>query len=116
MQPVFWFTAAATSYVANCALGAGVATRLISTQSFHWVHHALYVCTSGLAGVATSSLLWSPNRAGWWLLPVAVPLAVIPRISARSPRHMAVALSMAPFFATSLVKACTDARRAVQEG
>ncbi|MET0692682.1 MAG: hypothetical protein ABWY56_02060 [Propionibacteriaceae bacterium] len=114
MQPAFWFTAAATSYLANCALGAGVATRMISTQNFHWVHHALYICTSSLAGIAASSLLWSRSRAGWLLLPAAVPLAVIPRISARTARHPAVALSMAPFFAASLVRALQDARRAAE--
>lgn len=105
MRPAILFTAAATSYAANCALGAAVATRVLDTRHFHWVHHALYICTSTLAGAAASSLLWSSSRAGWALLPAAVPLTLIPRISARSPRHMAVALSAAPFFAAGLVRA-----------
>ena len=105
MNPAILFTAAATSYAANCALGAAVATGVLHTKSFHWVHHALYVCTSTLAGAAASSLLWSSSRAGWALLPAAVPLVLIPRVSARSRGHVAVALSAAPFFAAALVEA-----------
>jgi ABC-type spermidine/putrescine transport system permease subunit I len=105
MKPAILFTAATTSYVANCALGAGVATRTISTRNAHWVHHALYICTSTLAGAAVSSLLWSPSRAGWTLLPAAVPLALIPQISSHSRRHIVVALTASPFFVASLIKA-----------
>lgn len=99
------FTAAATSYLANCALGASVATGLVRTDGFRWVHHALYISTSTIAGAAASSLLWSRSRAGWALLPAAVPLLLIPRISARSRRHVVVAASAAPFFGAGLVQA-----------
>ncbi len=105
MKPAILFTAAAGSYVANCALGVGVATRVITTSRAHWVHHALYICTATLAGAAASSVLWSRSRAGWWLLPAAVPLALIPRISSHSRRHIVVAVSAAPFFAAGLVRA-----------
>ena len=105
MNPALLFTAATTSYVANCALGTAVATRRISTQNAHWVHHALYICTSTMAGVAASSLVWSSSKAGWVLLPAAVPLALIPRISSHSRRHILVALSASPFFVASLIKA-----------
>lgn len=105
MKPAILFTAAASSYVANCALGLGVATRMVNTSRAHWVHHALYICTSTLAAAAASSLIWSRNRAGWWLLPAAVPLAVIPQISSHSRRHVLVAASAAPFFAAGLVRA-----------
>ena len=105
MKPAILFTAATTSYVANCALGTGVATAVIDTRKAHWVHHALYIATSTLAGVAVSSLLWSPSKAGWALLPAAVPLALIPRISSHSRRHIVVALTASPFFVTSLIQA-----------
>ena len=105
MRPAWLFTAATASYAANCALGAGVASGRVHTGRAHWVHHALYISTSALAAAATSSLLWSRNPAGWVLLPAALPLAVIPRISARSRRHVGVALSAAPFFVGSLIKA-----------
>jgi hypothetical protein len=105
MQPAILFTAAATSYAANCALGAAVATRLLDTRRVHWVHHALYSCTSTLAAAAVSSLLWSPSRAGWWLLPAAVPLVLIPRVSARTRGHVGLAVSAAPFFLAGLIKA-----------
>lgn len=107
MRPAVLFTAAATSYLANCLLGAGVATRILDTRKVHGVHHGLYVCTSTLAAAAASSLLWhrADRRAAWLLLPAAVPLALIPRISSHSRRHVVVALSAAPFFAASVREA-----------
>lgn len=105
MMPALLFTAATGSYLANCALGAAVATRVVDTHDVRWVHHALYISTSTLAAVAATSLVWSPSPAGWWLLPAAVPLAVIPRISTRSRGHVLAALSAAPFFAASVIKA-----------
>ena len=105
MNPQHLFTAATTSYAANCALGVGVATRVVDTRNVHWVHHALYVCTSVLAGAAASSLVWSSSRAGWRLLPAAVPLTLIPYVSTPSRGHVGLALSAAPFFVASLIKA-----------
>lgn len=105
MNPAVLFTAATTSYAANCALGAGVATGRLNTGNAHWLHHALYVCTITLAAAAVSSLAWSGNRAGWALLPAAVPLAIIPYAGSRSKRHVLVALTAAPFFVASLIKA-----------
>ncbi|AWB87148.1 hypothetical protein [Mycetocola zhujimingii] len=103
--PPVLFTVAASSYAANCALGAGVATGLVHTGNFRWIHHALYITTVTTSVVAASSLLWSRNRAGLFLLPAAIPLTVIPRASARTPRHVQTALSAAPFFILSLIKA-----------
>ena len=89
-------------------LGTSVALRLVDTRRFRWVHHGLYVSTSVLAGVAASSLLWSDSRAGWRLLPAAVPLTVVAFVSARSRRHPLVALSASPFFVSSLVRAIRE--------
>ena len=93
------------SYTANCLLGTAVATRRIDTSRVRWVHHGMYITTSTLAAAAASSLLWSRSRAGWLLLPAAVPLAVIPYAGTRGRRHPAVALSAAPFFLASLIAA-----------
>ncbi len=105
MNPAALFTAATVSYAANCLLGAGVATRLIDTSRVRWVHHGMYIATSTLAAAAASSLLWSRSKAGWLLLPAAVPLAVIPYAGTRGRRHPTVALSAAPFFLVSVLKA-----------
>jgi hypothetical protein len=105
MKPRYLFTAATASYAANCALGVAVATREVDTRNWHWIHHALYVCTSVLAGAAASSVVWSPSRAGWRLLPAAVPLALIPYVSTPSRGHVGLALSAAPFFVASVIKA-----------
>jgi hypothetical protein len=105
VNPAVLFTAATTSYLANCALGVAVATGTLRTGRAHWVHHALYISTASLAGVAASSLFWSRNRAGLLLLPAAIPLVLIPAISSHSRRHIVTALTAAPFFLTSLYKA-----------
>ena len=105
MNPAALFTAAAASYAANCVLGASVAARLVDTSRVRWVHHGMYITTSTLAAAAASSLIWSRSKAGWLLLPAAVPLAVIPYAGTRGRRHPAVALSAAPFFLASLVRA-----------
>lgn len=108
MRPRDLFTAATVSYLANCALGAGVATRILRTDEVRWVHHGLYSLTSALGVGAVSSLVWSGSRAGWFLLPAAVPFFFIPRRSARSSGHIVLALSAAPFFAVSLLAAHTE--------
>lgn len=105
MNPAPLFTAAAASYAANCALGAGVALGLLDTRGAHWVHHALYTSTVVLAASAASSLLWSRSRAGRALLPALVPLALIPALGTHNRRHLVVALSAAPFFVAGLVRA-----------
>ncbi|GAA3551476.1 hypothetical protein GCM10022197_03020 [Microlunatus spumicola] len=107
-RPVTLFAAATASYTANVALGSAVAARVVDTRRFRWVHHALYVSTSVLAGAAASSLLWSDSRAGWRLLPAALPLTAVSQVSARSRRHPLVALGAAPFFVTSLVRAIQE--------
>jgi hypothetical protein len=104
-NPASLFTAAAASYAANCLLGVSVAARLIDTARVRWVHHGMYITTSALAAAAVSSLVWTRSKAGWLLLPAAVPLAVIPYAGTRGRRHPAVALSAAPFFLASLIKA-----------
>ena len=98
-------TAAAACYVANCEIGAAAASGIVDTTDIHWVHHALYVGTATLTASAIGSALWSRSPAGWALLPAAVPLGLIPYLSTTRPRHTAVALSAAPFFVASLIKA-----------
>lgn len=112
-RPVALFVAATTAYALNVGLGTAVATRLVDTRRFRWVHHALYVSTSVLAGSAASTLLWTDSRAGWRLLPAALPLTVVAFVSARSRCHPLIALSAAPFFATSLVRAIQEQQHGV---
>lgn len=100
--------AASLSYLASCALGAGVATGLLRTGRARWVHHALYVVTATLTGLSLGSAAWRGHRSGWWLLPAAVPLAVVPYAGTRLPRHAVVAVAAAPFYVAALV---ADGRR-----
>jgi hypothetical protein len=98
------FAAAGASYLASCAVGTGAATGALDLRGARWVHHALYIATSSLAGVAVSSLFWSHSRAGWMLLPAAVPLAALAPLGPRFPRHPLVGLAAAPFFIAGLVQ------------
>ncbi|MCS5720883.1 hypothetical protein N1028_00460 [Herbiconiux sp. CPCC 203407] len=116
MGPQPLFAAAAASYTANCALGASVALRLVDTSGFRWLHHAIYIATCVLAASAalTPFAASGPGERGraphprtalaaLALAPAAVPLALIPRISARSSGHVKLALTAAPFFVAGLL-------------
>ncbi|GAB3618677.1 hypothetical protein GCM10027416_32340 [Okibacterium endophyticum] len=103
MRPLV--TAAAVSYAANCALGVSAATGRVDTSRSRWVHHALYVCTAALAGAAMSSGIRNRSRAGYLLMPAAVPLTLIPFAGSRGRRHTVIALAAAPFFVLSLLRA-----------
>jgi hypothetical protein len=104
VNPAPLFTAATCAYGANVALGSGVALGVVDTSSFRWIHHAVYIATCLLAGTAVSSVAWSRSRAGWLLLPAALPLAALARLGARPQRrHALVALAAAPFFILGLI-------------
>jgi len=90
-------------YAASCTLGVGVASGLVDLRGARWAHHALYLVTLVLAGVAASSLLWSSSRSGWLLLPAAGPLAALAYLGPRMPRHPIVALAAAPFFVAAFI-------------
>ena len=104
------FTAAATSYAANAALGTSVLFKVVDTSGYRWLHHALYIATVTLSVVAASGAVWAaPRRTARWsallLLPAAVPMAVIPYVGSRGKRHIVVALAALPFYAASLIRA-----------
>lgn len=107
------FVAAAVGYAANTALGVAVATRLIDTHRFRWLHHALYIttCTAVAAALAAGWWRGQSNEAAWMLAPAAAPLAAIPFVSTRTWRHPALALAAAPFIAASLVRSLRPADR-----
>lgn len=111
------FVTAAVAYGANAALGTAVATKLIDTANFRWVHHALYIATCMSVGAASGvALLWAKprhasRRAALTLLPAAAPLAVIPYLGTHSRRHPLVALAAAPFILAGLVCSLRPATR-----
>lgn len=95
--------AAAVSYAANCALGAAVALRVVDTSRYRWTHHAVFVTTAALTGVAAVDLVRRRDRRVLRLAPVAVPLLLVPRVSARTRGHVLVAASMAPAYVAALL-------------
>lgn len=101
-DPAPVFVGAATAYAANCALGVGVAARIIDTSRFRWLHHALYIatCMTTAAAVAAgwgSGPRSAGRRAALALLPAAIPLAAIPYAGTHTRRHPLTALAAAPF-------------------
>ena len=110
------FTAAAVTYVANCALGAAVAARIVDTSGFRWLHHALYVTTCACAAAAViTGWSGSPRResrtAAVWLMPAAVPLMAVAFAGTHGRRHPLVALAAAPFIASGLARSLRPAER-----
>jgi hypothetical protein len=92
---------ASGAYLANCALGTAVATRVLDTSGHRWVHHALFVATATCTVAAVVVGLGRRSAAAALLAPALVPLAVIPYAGTR--RHVRVALAAAPGFASALV-------------
>lgn len=95
--------AASVSYLASVTLGTLVGTRRVDSSGFRWLHHALYVTTFVLAGVAIATGLWRHPLVGWLLLPTMVPFALIPFLGTRGPRHPIAGLVPAPFFVAALM-------------
>jgi hypothetical protein len=96
-------TAATIAYVANCAWGTAVATRLIRTRRLRVVHHALFVVTATLTGAALTTPAWTRSRSALFLLPAVVSLAGAPRVPARSRAHWRVAVAAAPSYLGALL-------------
>ncbi|PYY39666.1 MULTISPECIES: hypothetical protein [unclassified Curtobacterium] len=91
-------TAAAVAYVVNCLWGTAVAVRLIRTRKLRVVHHGLFVVTAALTGAAATTPVWTRSRAGLFLLPALVPLALAPRTDPRSGAHWKTAVAAAPSY------------------
>jgi hypothetical protein len=91
-------TAATVAYVVNCLWGTAVAVRLIRTRKLRVVHHGLFVVTATLTGVAATTPVWTRSRAGLFLLPALVPLALAPRTNPRSGAHWRTAVAAAPAY------------------
>jgi len=94
---------ASVSYASNLALGLLVATRRVDSSGFHWLHHALYICTFVLLAAAIAAgLAWRPF-VGWLLVPALVPFALIPFVGTHGARHPITGLAPAPFYIAAAV-------------
>jgi hypothetical protein len=96
---------AGVSYLASCALGAGVASGRVRTGRARWVHHALYISTAGTTTAAAVALVAEHGPRGLVMAPVIVPLAAIPFAGTRGRRHPAIAATIAPFLLAGLLVA-----------
>lgn len=110
------FAAAAVAYAVNCTLGAAVATKLVDTSGFRWLHHALYIATCATTAIAVAVGFGSTQqptnrRAALLLAPAAVPLAAIPFAGTHTRRHPLVALAAAPFVTAGVILSLRTADR-----
>ena len=88
------------AYLANCVLGALVATGTVDTGRYRWVHHAMFIATATLTATAVIAGTVSRSRTAALLAPALIPLAYIPYAGRR--RHAAVAISAAPWYTLAL--------------
>ena len=96
--------AASASYLANCALGASVATGVVSTRKVRWVHHALFVVTASLtAASAVAAIRDREPKSAALLLGALGILATVPFVDTHTWRHGVTAATAAPFFAGALI-------------
>ena len=98
--------AASAAYAGNVAFGVGVATGVIDNARIKWVHHALFITTASLTGLALAASAVERRPAGLALLPAVAPLAGLPYIRGGGiRRHATIASLAAPSFITALVLA-----------
>ncbi|MFD1721984.1 hypothetical protein [Amnibacterium endophyticum] len=92
---------ASGAYLANCALGTAVATRVVDTRRHRWVHHALYIVTAATTAAAVGAGIVQRSAPGIALAPALAPLAVLPH--AGHGMHARTALTAAPWYAGALL-------------
>jgi hypothetical protein len=85
------FYAAMVLFLANFVLGVLVEFRIVDTKPFRWLHHALFFAVFASAALAAGVgfLQGAPYR--WVLPPVLILFAVLPRVRAGTPGHVALA-------------------------
>jgi hypothetical protein len=90
-------------FLANFALGVLVQFGIVDTKPFRWLHHTLFFAVFASAAVAAGVgfLLGAPYR--WVLLPVLILFAVLPRVRAGTPGHVALAGGAMILYATGCV-------------
>lgn len=90
-------TAAVAGFAANVAFGSAVAAGLIDNRRIRWVHHALYIVTSTLTGVALAAGAVERRPEALALAPAVVPLTLLPRAGRGRPHIVLAAGAAAPF-------------------
>ena len=103
MERALIFYIAMVLFVANFALGVLVQLRIVDTNPFRWLHHALFfaVFASAAIAVGVGFLQGAPYR--WVLLPVLVLFAFLPRVRAGTPGHAALASGAMILYVTGFV-------------
>ncbi len=97
------FFTATLLFLANFVLGVLVQFGVVDSKPFRWLHHALFfaVFASAALAVGVGFLQDAPYR--WALLPVLALFAVLPRVRAGTPGHVALASAAMIFYATGCV-------------
>jgi hypothetical protein len=100
---MIFYIVAMVLFLANFALGVLVQFGIVDTKPFRWLHHALFFAVFASAAVAAGMgfLQGAPYR--WALLPVLALFVLLPRVSAGTPGHAALAGGAMIFYVTGLV-------------
>ena len=96
------FFAAIVLFVINFALGILVQLRIVDTEPFRWLHHALFFVAfvSAAAAALIGFLSGAPYR--WPLLAVLAIFVVLPQVRAGTIGHAILACGALLFYAASV--------------
>lgn len=98
------FYVAAGLFLTTFALGLLVQFRVVDTEPFRWLHHALFFAvffSTGLA-VLVGFVQGAPYR--WALVPVLALFLVLPRVRAGTVGHAGLASASLLFYAVGLAR------------
>lgn len=103
MEGAVIFYLAAACFAANFVLGVLVQLRLVDSEPFKWLHHALFFAAFVTAGAAALVALLQGSAHLWPLLGVLVLFTALPRIRAGTPAHATLASVALVLYVTGFV-------------
>ena len=98
------FYAAAILFLLNFALGLLVQARIVDTESFRWLHHALFFAVFVSAAVAVLAGFVLGELYRWPLLPVLVLYTVLPYVRAGTMGHAGLACGALALYAAGFLQ------------
>ena len=97
------FYLALALFLVNFALGELVQLRVVDTEPFRWLHHAIFFVVCVATALAAAWGLWRGEVYGWLLLPVLALFYVLPKVRAGTTGHATLASAALAFYAAGLL-------------
>jgi hypothetical protein len=98
------FYAAVVLFLLNFALGLLVQFRVVDTEPFRWLHHALFFAVFAFAAAAALVGFFSGSPSRWALLPVLALFVILPCVRAGTVGHAALACGVLVFYVAGLIQ------------